>query len=80
MLDSIKSAKKSIGIKQTTKALLKDEVDYLIIASDAEQNILGEIITISSRKGIKVHYAETMKQLGKAVGIGVGAAVVAILR
>lgn len=80
MLDSIKGSKKSVGIKQTTKALINDEVIYLIIAKDADTKILKDILAISSQKGIEVYYVDNMKQLGKMAGIAVGAAVVALLK
>jgi len=80
MLDSIRNAKKKVGLKQSLKALQKDEVDYLIVARDADKRVIGDLLTLSSEKNVTVHYVDTMKQLGKAAGINVGASVVAILK
>lgn len=80
MFDNIKSLKKAVGLKQTKKALINDEVNYLIIAKDADSRLLNDIQEICSQKEIQISYVDEMKQLGKMVGISVGAAVVAILK
>lgn len=80
MLEGIRNAKKRIGLKQSMKALQTDEVDYLIVAKDADMRVIGDLLALGNQKNITIHYVDTMKQLGKAAGIGVGASVVAILK
>lgn len=78
-VDELKNAPKVIGIKQTAKALQKNEVAVLYIAKDAENRIVEPVETLAQSKGIQIIRVPSMKELGKAFGIEVGAAVAAIL-
>nr|WP_084052362.1 ribosomal L7Ae/L30e/S12e/Gadd45 family protein [Desulfonispora thiosulfatigenes] len=69
-----------MGIKQTTKALQKDQVKTLYIAIDAETKTLGLIEEKAKEKGIQIIEVPSMKELGKAFGIDVGSACAAILK
>lgn len=80
MLDKLKKApKKTIGTKQTQKALEQGNVSALFIAKDAEEHVLSAIKSLCLEKGIEPIYVETMEELGDACGIQVGAASAAIL-
>ncbi|NLU10821.1 MAG: 50S ribosomal protein L7Ae-like protein [Tepidanaerobacter acetatoxydans] len=80
MLDKLKKAsKKTIGTKQTLKAIEKDQVCMVFIAEDAEEHVVSELKRICKEKGIEVIAVNTMKELGDACGIQVGAASAAIL-
>jgi large subunit ribosomal protein L7A len=79
-LDRIRLAKKrTIGTNQTAKALQQQAVLYLYVAHDAEPRIVSPLVTLAQERGIEVEWVETMKQLGKACGIEVGAATAAVL-
>jgi large subunit ribosomal protein L7A len=67
-----------IGTKQTVKAMLTMNVLEVIIAEDADRRVLNKVVQIASEKDIPVTRVESMKKLGKACGIEVGAAAVAI--
>ncbi|MBP2002627.1 large subunit ribosomal protein L7A [Paenibacillus shirakamiensis] len=69
-----------IGAKQTAKAIEHGEVDEVYIAQDADPRITSKIIGLCTKLSIQVTYVDTMKELGKACGIDVGAAVVAIVK
>jgi large subunit ribosomal protein L7A len=69
----------TIGTKQTVKALRSGKAQELIIAVDADINLRNMLNQIADETGTKVFYVESMKKLGKACGINVGAAAVAIL-
>ena len=71
---------KVIGIKQTAKALNQDRVKILFISKDAEKHLVEHIDQTAKEKDIEVVYVDSMKDLGKACGINVGAAVAAILK
>ncbi|MDI9476386.1 MAG: ribosomal L7Ae/L30e/S12e/Gadd45 family protein [Natronincolaceae bacterium] len=76
----IEERNKVIGIKQTTKALNQDRVKVLFISEDAEKHLVEHIEQIAKEKDIETIYVDSMKDLGKACGISVGAAVAAILK
>ncbi|MEH7352483.1 50S ribosomal protein L7ae-like protein [Neobacillus drentensis] len=69
-----------IGTKQTVKALKEGNVQELIVANDAEPKVTAKIVNEALLLNVPVLYVESMKKLGKACGIEVGAAAVAIIR
>lgn len=78
MLDLLKRKEKVVGIKQTKKAAEQDKLEAVFIAYDADQRVVGQLKAFCEEKKIGVFTTESMKQLGKAAGIDVGAAVVGI--
>ncbi|AGC69617.1 ribosomal protein HS6-type [Thermoclostridium stercorarium subsp. stercorarium DSM 8532] len=80
MLDELKHRNKTVGLKQTLKALAADKVQVLFIAQDAEERIVSKILEACSGKDVEINRVESMKLLGKKCGIDVGAAVAAILK
>ena len=79
-LDTLKNAKKTIGVKQVTKALDKDLVLAIYIAQDAEQRLVEPLRTLCSQKNVTIDTTLTMVELGKACSIEVGAAAVAVMK
>lgn len=80
MLEKLKSAKnKVVGTKQTTKAIDKGKALAVFIAEDAENRIKEPLLEKCKEKSIKVINVNTMKKLGEACGISVGAAAAALL-
>ncbi|GER67266.1 ribosome-associated protein L7Ae-like [Weizmannia acidilactici] len=78
--EKVNQAKKIIvGTKQTVKALKAGNVDELLVAEDADPNVTGKVIAIAEEFNVPVTYTESKKQLGKACGIEVGAAAVALI-
>jgi len=80
MIDSIRKEKIAIGVRQSIKAVLADEVQYLFIAEDTEPGVLDNILEESKKRNIEVRAVESMAILGKNVGIDVGSSVVAVLK
>lgn len=80
MLDSLKYSKKSVGIKQTLKELQKNNVKVVYIAKDADERVVSNIKEFCEKNSITIQYIDTMKQLGVACGIDVGAATVSLLK
>ncbi len=79
--DKVKQAKHlSIGLKQTLKAIEQEQVQEIFIAKDADKRLTVKLVQYSKEKKLKVTYVDSMKQLGKASGIDVGAATVAVLK
>ncbi|MDW4298049.1 ribosomal L7Ae/L30e/S12e/Gadd45 family protein [Staphylococcus saprophyticus] len=71
-----------IGLKQTLKALNKDQVTSLIIAEDVEVHLMTRVLSQinHNHKHIPVSFFESKQALGKYVGINVNAAIVALLK
>ncbi len=79
-LDRIRLARRrTIGTNQTTKALQQSIAKQLFVAKDAETRVVAPIVSMAQDRGIPVEWVESMKQLGKACGIDVGAAVAAVV-
>lgn len=69
-----------VGTKQSVKALLNNEVREIIIAEDADYRIVQKIIQTAEQQQVPLTKVTSMKELGKACGIEVGAAAVAIIQ
>ena len=79
MLEELKTARKVVGIKQLRKALNAGGVQKVFIAEDADPLLTDPIAERCRQVDIPVISGPTMKQLGAACCICVGAAVAAIL-
>lgn len=76
----LQAKKVIIGTKQTAKVLKEGIVLELIVASDSDQQLTANLVKQAQELNIPVLYVDSMKRLGKACGIEVGAAAVAIIR
>lgn len=74
-LNRLKTGAFSAGLKASRKAVASNRARVVYIAKDAEAHIIGEISQLCRDNGIETVMAETMKGLGDACGIQVGAAV-----
>lgn len=68
-----------IGLKQTVKAIEQGMVKEVFVAKDADARFTGKVVSLCKEKTIPVEYVDSMKKLGKACGIEVGAAAAAII-
>lgn len=81
MLNKLKTApKKTIGTKQTLRAIEQNRVQTVFIARDAEDHVVSDLIQLCEKKDVDFIYVDSMKELGEACGIKVGAASAAILK
>ncbi|MGM8365556.1 50S ribosomal protein L7ae-like protein [Virgibacillus sp. W0181] len=71
-------ARTIIGTKQTLKAMRNGEISELFIANDADQQIIGKVIELANSLNIPCSHVDSMKKLGAACGIEVGASTVAL--
>lgn len=78
-LDTLKTTNHVIGIKQVTKALKRGQAKKIFIAVDAETRVTEPLVKIANAQKILTETLSTMKELGTACGIEVGAAAVAVL-
>ncbi|MCM3706652.1 MULTISPECIES: 50S ribosomal protein L7ae-like protein [Cytobacillus] len=77
--DKVLQAKSIIvGTKQTVKALKLGTIDEVVVASDADPRVTAKVVSTATEMNVPIVYVNSMKKLGKACGIEVGAAAVAI--
>ncbi|MCZ0755264.1 50S ribosomal protein L7ae-like protein [Anoxybacillus sp. J5B_2022] len=69
-----------VGTKQTVRALREGNVREVIVAEDADPAIINKIIEAAKEANVPITKVDSMKKLGKACKIQVGAAAVAIIR
>ena len=77
---NFKKVSKVIGIKQSMKAVEKDQVVSVYIAEDADSRMILSLQQVCLARKIPVVSGSTMEELGVACGIDVGAAAIAILK
>lgn len=78
--EKVKQATKiSIGTKQATKMVELGTATEVLIANDADPRMTIKIVNLCKKLGVEITYVDSMKLLGKACGIEVGAAVVAVV-
>ncbi|MEW9124474.1 MAG: ribosomal L7Ae/L30e/S12e/Gadd45 family protein [Thermotaleaceae bacterium] len=81
MFDELKKQNKLIiGSKQGLKAIKENRAQTLFIAKDAERHVTRNIEEAGKEMQVQTVYVDSMKKLGKACGIEVGAAVAVILK
>ncbi len=79
-LERLKAArKKTIGSKQTAKAVERGVAQAVYVARDADESVTRDVLIAARARNIEVIFVESMVSLGKACGIDVGAATAAIL-
>lgn len=71
---------KTVGTKQTIKALKRDLVKTVYVAENAERLVVEPILATCREKQVPVVRVDSMKTLGKACGIKVGCASAAIVQ
>jgi large subunit ribosomal protein L7A len=76
----LQATKIVIGTKQTVKVLKDGNASELIVASDAETKVTAAVVELAQELYIPITYVDSMKKLGKACGIEVGASTVVIIR
>ena len=79
MLNELENAGKVVGVKQVRRALADGRAKRLFLAKDADPRLTEPLERQAGGQGVEVIWADTMKALGRACGIAVGAAVAAIV-
>ena len=79
MLEELKTAKKVVGVKQLRRALNDHLARTVFLACDADPALTEPIEAICQSEGVEVMKVRSMRELGQACGISVGASAAAIL-
>lgn len=69
-----------VGIKQTTRAIADGKASKVYIARDAEQHVTRRVVELAGIHSVEIEYVDTMKELGHACNIDVGAATAVIIK
>ncbi len=70
---------KTVGSKQTLKALKKGIAQLVFVAENADKHVIEPILAACREKNVPVIKVDSLKTLGKACGIKVGCASAAII-
>lgn len=79
-LDQVKNSRKTVGTKQTMKAVQKGMAMKVFIADDAEPHVVVPLMELCAQMNVLVERVESMAELGRACGVDVGTASVAVLK
>ena len=77
MLTQLEQAGKVVGVKQTRRALKDGRAKAVFLAHDADPALTEPLAELAEELNVTVVWTEHMRELGKACGIAVGAAVAA---
>lgn len=75
----IQGKKIKVGMKQTLRHVEQGMASEVLVAKNADPKLTTQVVQLCLERGVKVTYVDSMKELGKACGIDVGAAMVAII-
>ena len=78
-LDELKSSRFVVGMKETERALEKQEAACVFIAADCDEKISALLKAACDAAHVPVTADFTKKELGRACGIKVKAAAAAVL-
>ncbi|MGO0122812.1 ribosomal L7Ae/L30e/S12e/Gadd45 family protein [Desulfothermobacter acidiphilus] len=71
--------KKTVGSRQTLRAVERGQAKVVFVAADAESRITNPIVQAATARGVAVKVVPSMKELGRACGIEVSCASAAVL-
>ncbi|MDQ7793407.1 MAG: ribosomal L7Ae/L30e/S12e/Gadd45 family protein [bacterium] len=74
-----RAQRRTVGAKQTLKAVDRGIATLVVVARDADERVLRDLLRCCEERGVTVLYAESMEGLGRACGIQVGAAAAAVI-
>lgn len=80
MLSQLKDQPLCIGLKQSQRALEEGRVRRAFVAQDADVHVTGNFVRDCRAMGVQLEIVDSMKRLGHAAGIDVGAAIVVVLQ
>ena len=79
MLNESENTAKIVGVKQVRRALADSRVKQLFVARDADPHLTQPLERQAEEQGVPVNGTYSMKALGSAFGIAVGASVAAVI-
>ena len=80
LLSELKNSPRVVGVKQLRKAVGRDEIRRVFLAEDADPAITGPIEDLAGARDVPITRVRSMKELGQACGIAVGASAAGLLK
>ena len=80
MISELSGSNKVVGAKQAKRALRDGRAARLYMAMDADPRLLQPLVQEAVNRQVPVSQVPTMKDLGAACGIAVGAAVAVLVK
>ncbi len=80
MISELSGSNKVVGAKQAKRALRDGRAVRLFMAVDADPRLLQPLVQEAVNRQVPVSQVPTMKELGLACGIAVGAAVAVLTK
>lgn len=80
MLEFDSNAQIRVGIKQSSRAIAEGKASKVFVAKDADVSVVNKVLDLAKANDVPVELVETMRLLGKACKIDVGAATAVILK
>jgi len=79
-LERLRSAEfRAVGTNQTAKAIGRGRAQIVYIAKDADRRVVEGVVAAAKSASLEIVEVDSMREIGRACGIGVGAAAAAIL-
>ena len=79
-LEQIRAAEaRAVGASQTVKAVRRGRALLVLVAEDADRKVVDLVIRAAQERGVPLAEVGSMRELGRACGIAVGAAAAAVL-
>lgn len=79
-LERLRAAEyRAAGANQTAKAIGKGRAQIVFVARDADRRVVESVMTAARDRGLEVVDVLSMRDLGRACGIAVGASAAAVL-
>ncbi len=75
-MHDLRKMNKVVGIKQTKKAIMENVAKRVIVAEDADPQVIVPIVELCKEMGVAVERFDSMQELGALCEIEVSAAVV----
>ena len=69
-----------VGTKQVMRGLSDGQIDYVVLAKDADAHIRDRIINECNLRRVPCHEVAEKRELGLRVGVKIGAAVIGIIK
>ena len=80
-LEALKQAEqRTVGVKQTEKAVVRKAAQMVYIANDADERVTGKLFALCQEHNVPTVTTENMSEIGRACGISVKAAAAAVLK
>ena len=70
---------RAVGASQTLRAVQRGRALLVLVARDADRKVIDPVVRAAQAQGVPVVEVDSMRELGRACGIAVGAAAAAVV-